>query len=174
MPFRGIIAGFGPFFVSSGITFVYILGALLPWRWVCLVCALLPGATTFAIPFLPETPIWLVHNGKIAQAEKVGKYFHWLHLCAKFVITSLRQPTLRPVFLASLNKKDIIRFDIESLPKFISNPWFNFHKKSVLKWPRLSLSEVCHFKKLFGTLSKIYDCYLFLNATEYQFTCALR
>ena len=98
MPFRGIIAGFGPFFVSSGITFVYILGALLPWRWVCLVCALLPGATTFAIPFLPETPIWLVHNGKIAQAEKVGKYFHWLHLCAKFVITSLRQPTLRPVF----------------------------------------------------------------------------
>ena len=91
-----------------------------------------------------------------------------------FVITSLRQPTLRPVFLASLNKTDIIRFDIESLPKFISNPWFNFHKKSVLKWPRLSLSEVCHFKKLFGTLSKIYDCYLFLNATEYQFTCALR
>jgi hypothetical protein len=24
------------------------------------------------MPFLPETPSWLVHNGKIAQAEKVS------------------------------------------------------------------------------------------------------
>jgi hypothetical protein len=61
----------GPFFVSSGITFVYSLGAFLPWRWVCLICAALPFAAALVMPFLPETPNWLVHNGKIAQAEKV-------------------------------------------------------------------------------------------------------
>jgi hypothetical protein len=69
---RGSIAGLGPFFVSSGITFVYSLGAFLPWRWVCLICAALPFAAALVMPFLPETPNWLVHNGKIAQAEKVS------------------------------------------------------------------------------------------------------
>ena len=69
--FRAFLAGSGPLFVSSGITFVYILGAVLPWRWVCLVCAVFPAAAIVLCKFIPETPTWLVHNGKIEEARKV-------------------------------------------------------------------------------------------------------
>ena len=90
---RGIIAGLGPFFVSSGITFVYTLGSILPWRWVCLVCAALPSAVIIAMPFLPETPNWLVHNGKIAQAEKVsgGQFLQEIifYCCLVFIFSAV-------------------------------------------------------------------------------------
>jgi MFS family permease len=68
---RGFLATSGTLFVSSGITFVYVLGAVLPWRWVCLVSAVFPAATILLCNFIPETPTWLVHNGKIKEAEQV-------------------------------------------------------------------------------------------------------
>jgi len=72
---RGIIAGSGPLFVSTGITLVYTLGAFLPWRWVCLACASFSALSIFSWTCLPETPTWLVHNGRRDDAQKVEKHF---------------------------------------------------------------------------------------------------
>ena len=68
---RGLLAGSGPLFVSSGITLVYILGFLLPWRIVCLVCAIFPLSSILLTKLVPESPTWLLHNGKTAEARKV-------------------------------------------------------------------------------------------------------
>jgi hypothetical protein len=77
LQYRGTLAGSGPLFVSSGITFVYILGAVLSWRWVCLVCAAFPSGAIIFCELIPESPTWLVHNGKMEEATKVLRN----HLC---------------------------------------------------------------------------------------------
>ena len=69
---RPILAGGGPIFVSTGITAVYVLGALLPWRWVCLVCSGFPAIGILLWKWLPETPTWLVHQGRLEEAREVG------------------------------------------------------------------------------------------------------
>ena len=68
--FRPILAGSGPLFVNTGITLVYILGACLPWRWVCLICAIISLANVLMGKWIPETPAWLLNNGKTQEAEE--------------------------------------------------------------------------------------------------------
>jgi len=63
---------------------VYVLGAMLPWRVVCLVCALLPGATCVIMPLLPETPTWLASKGRSEEATKVDSI--WLLLWISYLI----------------------------------------------------------------------------------------
>ncbi len=76
---RSKIAGRGAFFVASGTTFVYFLGAIMPWRWVCLVSAILPASGLVLVwKVVPETPTWLVHHGKIDEARKVWDIFNIL------------------------------------------------------------------------------------------------
>ena len=71
---RGMFGASGALSVSVGITLVYCLGAVLHWRLVCLVCGLLPVIVFIAMFFLPETPPWLVVNGKKEEAEKVLRW----------------------------------------------------------------------------------------------------
>jgi len=69
---RPRLAGLGSFFVASGITFVYILGAIMRWEWVCLVTAIMPTAGLILIwKVVPESPNWLVHHGKLEEARRV-------------------------------------------------------------------------------------------------------
>ena len=71
MLFRGWIGGSGALTVSAGITFVYILGAVTTWRIVCAVCGTIPILVAIMMPFLPETPNWLVANDRKEDAYKV-------------------------------------------------------------------------------------------------------
>lgn len=67
-----MFGGSGALSVSAGITFVYSLGATLPnWRWVCGVCGAIPCLVFVLMPFLPETPNWLIMKGKRAEAHEV-------------------------------------------------------------------------------------------------------
>lgn len=67
-----MFGGSGALSVSAGITFVYSLGATLPnWRWVCGVCGGIPILVFVLMPFLPETPNWLIMKGKRAEAHEV-------------------------------------------------------------------------------------------------------
>lgn len=71
---RGLFGASGALSVSVGITLVYCLGALCHWQVVCVICAMFPIATFIAMIFLPETPPWLILNGKKEEAEKVLKW----------------------------------------------------------------------------------------------------
>ena len=57
--------------MSAGITFVYVLGAVTSWRIVCVVCGTIPVLVALIMPFLPETPNWLVANDRKEDAYKV-------------------------------------------------------------------------------------------------------
>jgi hypothetical protein len=48
-----------------------VLGTLLHWKMVCVVCASIAVATAASMMMLPETPSWLAVNGKREEAEKV-------------------------------------------------------------------------------------------------------
>ncbi|XP_023335245.1 facilitated trehalose transporter Tret1 isoform X2 [Eurytemora carolleeae] len=67
---RGMFGASGSVAVSLGITIVYCLGAILDWRFVCLVCGLLPIAVLVLMVPLPETPSWLILKGRREEAEK--------------------------------------------------------------------------------------------------------
>ena len=71
---RGLFGASGALSVSVGITLVYCLGAVCHWRLVCIISALFPITTFIAMIFLPETPPWLVLNGKKEEAEKVLRW----------------------------------------------------------------------------------------------------
>ena len=75
-PFRGWIGGSGALTVSAGITFVYVLGAVTTWRIVCAICGTIPILVAIMMPFLPETPNWLVANGRKGDAYKVKHDTH--------------------------------------------------------------------------------------------------
>ena len=69
-----MFGGSGALTVSAGITLVYSLGATLPnWKWVCVVCGSIPIIVFVCMPFLPETPNYLIMNGEREQAFQVGK-----------------------------------------------------------------------------------------------------
>ena len=72
--FRGMFGASGALSVSAGITLVFVFGASLPnWRWVCVACGAIPIIVIGLMPFLPETPNWLVMKGKREDAYKVTK-----------------------------------------------------------------------------------------------------
>lgn len=55
---------------------MYITGLFLHWRvvaWIAFFGAILPVFMT--IFWTPESPLWLIHNGKDAKALKSLKYF---------------------------------------------------------------------------------------------------
>ena len=71
MHVRGWIGGSGALTVSAGITFVYAIGAVTNWRVVCAICGSIPVVVAILMPFLPETPNWLVAKNKREDAYKV-------------------------------------------------------------------------------------------------------
>ncbi len=62
-------------FMALGISYVYLIGSFLPWHIVSYICAVLPLLNFAGILLAPESPYWLLVNGKFAQAEKA---YNWL------------------------------------------------------------------------------------------------
>lgn len=71
---RGMFGASGALSVSVGITLTFCLGALLPWRLVCVACGSLPVATFILMFLLPETPAFLVLKGRTAAAKTSLKW----------------------------------------------------------------------------------------------------
>jgi SP family facilitated glucose transporter-like MFS transporter 8 len=55
---------------SSGILLVYVLGAVMQWNTVSGVIAAFPLLSLVAFVLLPESPVWLVKNNRMQEAEK--------------------------------------------------------------------------------------------------------
>jgi SP family facilitated glucose transporter-like MFS transporter 8 len=55
---------------SSGILLVYIMGAVMEWNTVSGVITAFPLLSLVAFVLLPESPVWLVKDNRIQEAEK--------------------------------------------------------------------------------------------------------
>ncbi|PSN30503.1 hypothetical protein C0J52_23355 [Blattella germanica] len=66
---RGLIASSLYTAYSGGILLVYLLGSYLSWNIVAAVVSLLPLICFLEFLVVPETPIWLVKNEHIEEAE---------------------------------------------------------------------------------------------------------
>ena len=50
---------------------MYVVGAVTTWRVACIICGAIPVLVAITMPFLPETPNWLIANNKKEDAYKV-------------------------------------------------------------------------------------------------------
>ncbi|XP_071440486.1 trehalose transporter 1-like protein [Hetaerina americana] len=72
---RGTLCASGPVFVSVGVLMVYVAGAFMNWTTVAaLACAASVAAYALAAVILPETPAWLVTQGRLAEARESLKW----------------------------------------------------------------------------------------------------
>jgi len=67
---RGMLTGTNFLSHSIGILVVYILGAVMEWNVLSGVSTVFPLLSSVAFVLLPESPVWLVRNNKIREAEK--------------------------------------------------------------------------------------------------------
>jgi facilitated trehalose transporter len=73
---RGLLGSLPAVFMAFGISFVYLVGAFTPWHILAYVCTAVPLLTFIGILFAPESPAWLVAQGRISDAEKAS---NWLN-----------------------------------------------------------------------------------------------
>ena len=84
---RGLLIGVPFVSYSVGILYVFLIGSLLSWRYVCALSAL-PAVIGFIwLRFLPESPVWLVRRGQLKKAQDT---LDWLRGGAGSVQVSLR------------------------------------------------------------------------------------
>jgi SP family facilitated glucose transporter-like MFS transporter 8 len=57
---RGALGAFFQLFLTVGILFIYIVGALVDWVTLSVVSAIFPILLIVAVFFIPESPIYLV------------------------------------------------------------------------------------------------------------------
>ena len=60
-------------FEQSGMAFIYMLGALLDWKTAVLVTTVWPCITFTLLVFCPQSPTWLMVNGREKDAYKTMK-----------------------------------------------------------------------------------------------------
>lgn len=70
---RGALTTFFPISFSSGIFFAYTAGAFLDYYMFNIVCCTTLVPFLLGVFFLPETPTWLIHQDRKAEACKVLK-----------------------------------------------------------------------------------------------------
>uniref|UniRef100_A0A0A9WSX5 Facilitated trehalose transporter Tret1 n=4 Tax=Lygus hesperus TaxID=30085 RepID=A0A0A9WSX5_LYGHE len=67
---RGTLTSYSNLFVNFGMTSVFVLGTLVDWRHAALICMMLPVLTILALTQVPETPLWLMAQGREEDARK--------------------------------------------------------------------------------------------------------
>ncbi|BES99878.1 Sugar (and other) transporter [Nesidiocoris tenuis] len=73
--YRGTLASYAQLCGSMAYFVVYLLGSLTSWKSTATFCACVPVVTALAISFVPETPLWLISRGRVADAERA---LQWL------------------------------------------------------------------------------------------------
>lgn len=69
------LANFYHVMFSGGILFGYIIGMVQSASWISVLCTSLPVAFFVAFLFLPESPIYLMSQGKTNEAKTALRYF---------------------------------------------------------------------------------------------------
>lgn len=72
---RGLLGSCHQLAICIGILFTYGFGAFLPWTWLTISCEAFIIVMTLAMVFIPESPRWLLANGR---EEETKFALHWL------------------------------------------------------------------------------------------------
>lgn len=92
---RGALGSFFPLLFSTGIVFIYIVGALVDYTLANVLCCAMLIPFTLMIPFLPESPYWLVQKHCTQSAEKSLKILRGKQHDIKRELTTLREEAYR-------------------------------------------------------------------------------
>ncbi|KAL0281580.1 UNVERIFIED_CONTAM: hypothetical protein PYX00_002521 [Menopon gallinae] len=72
---RGILLSGAPLTVAIGILLSHVLGTFLDWRLTAGLCGVPPLICILILPFVPESPAWLLQRGRAEDAEKAFRYY---------------------------------------------------------------------------------------------------
>uniref|UniRef100_A0A1B6CRC6 Major facilitator superfamily (MFS) profile domain-containing protein n=1 Tax=Clastoptera arizonana TaxID=38151 RepID=A0A1B6CRC6_9HEMI len=67
---RATLATFTSICVSIGYFVMYLLGTITTWRVACAYAASVPILAMITVSQIPESPVWLIMNNKIREAEQ--------------------------------------------------------------------------------------------------------
>jgi len=76
---RGALGSFPAIFLSFGILSAYIVGSFVEWNVLAWILAGFPASLLVAMLFMPETPAWLLANGREEQARKSLQFLRGSH-----------------------------------------------------------------------------------------------
>nr|BAI83421.1 sugar transporter 7 [Nilaparvata lugens] len=77
---RGPMSVLGGSFAGIGILIECFFGAMTDWRSACAISATFPVMAFIALSFIPESPVWLICVGRIAEAEQALCWLRgWVH-----------------------------------------------------------------------------------------------
>ncbi|XP_015604212.1 facilitated trehalose transporter Tret1 [Cephus cinctus] len=72
---RGKLGTFFQLQLTIGILFVYLTGFTQNYAYIALICALIPALVLITLPFMPESPVWLMNQNRREDAKAALQYF---------------------------------------------------------------------------------------------------
>ncbi|XP_075215600.1 facilitated trehalose transporter Tret1-like [Lycorma delicatula] len=77
---RGMLSSLSGSFAGIGILLECLIGALTDWRSTCAISAIVPVLAFITISLIPESPTWLIIQGRITEAEQALCWLRgWVH-----------------------------------------------------------------------------------------------
>jgi len=73
--YRGLMTAMFGVMITVGQLFVFIVGAVLDWRYQALACGMIPLLFHICMWFVPESPTYLVHQGRREEALRSLRWF---------------------------------------------------------------------------------------------------
>lgn len=72
---RGVLMTMGAVSFSLGILIAHLLGVFISWKLLAALAAIFPLIGFIILLFCPESPAWLLKNGRLAESEKSFKWY---------------------------------------------------------------------------------------------------
>ncbi|CAH2059723.1 unnamed protein product, partial [Iphiclides podalirius] len=89
------LANFYHVHISCGVLFGYVIsGLVINTSWLCALCASVPVAYFVAFIFLPESPAYLMSQGKYIEAKAALRYFRGIDNDVNSEIKALKEHVL--------------------------------------------------------------------------------
>ncbi|XP_039490349.1 facilitated trehalose transporter Tret1-2 homolog isoform X1 [Drosophila santomea] len=77
---RGSLGTLFQLLLTIGILFIYVVGALVSWKTLSMLCILIPILLLCGLFIVPETPVYLLKRGKRSEANRALKWL-WGDYC---------------------------------------------------------------------------------------------
>ena len=62
--------------VTVGILYVAVIGTFVGWKWITVACIAVIILWAFLMPFVPETPTFLLSKGRYDEARSALEFLH--------------------------------------------------------------------------------------------------